>query len=116
MPQGVILRERTHDILRLADIYGRKRIYLIGILSFIAASAMCGLAHSMGWLVLFRLLPGLGGGAILPIALTIIADLYPVEERLKIQGLFSGVWGFAAIVGPLIGGCFGVGVTSWAVE
>jgi len=89
---------------RLADIYGRKRIYLIGILSFIAASAMCGLAHSMGWLVLFRLLQGLGGGAILPIALTIIADLYPVEERLKIQGLFSGVWGFAAIVGPLIGG------------
>ncbi|HYM68478.1 MAG TPA: MDR family MFS transporter [bacterium] len=89
---------------RLADLYGRKRIYLIGILAFIGTSALCGLSRSMGELVLFRLLQGIGGGALLPIALTIIADLFPIEQRLKIQGMFSGVWGLAAIVGPLLGG------------
>jgi EmrB/QacA subfamily drug resistance transporter len=89
---------------RLADLHGRKRIYLIGILWFIGASALCGLSRSMGELVFFRLLQGIGGGAVLPIALTIIADLFPLEQRLRIQGLFSGVWGLAAIVGPLIGG------------
>jgi len=89
---------------RLADLYGRKRIYLIGILTFIGASLLCGVARSMGALVLFRLIQGIGGGAVLPIALTIIADLFPIEQRLRIQGLFSGVWGLAAIVGPLVGG------------
>jgi EmrB/QacA subfamily drug resistance transporter len=91
---------------RLADLYGRKRIYVIGILGFIGASTLCGLAQSMWQLVLFRLLQGIGGGAVLPIALTIIADLFPIEQRLRIQGLFSGVWGLAAIVGPLVGGFF----------
>jgi len=89
---------------RLADLYGRKRIYLTGILTFIGASVLCGLSRSMDELVLFRLLQGIGGGAVLPIALTIIADLFPIEQRLKIQGVFSGVWGLAAIVGPLLGG------------
>lgn len=89
---------------RLADMHGRKRIYLIGILGFVGASALCGLSQSMGQLVFFRLLQGVGGGAVLPIALTIIADLFPLEQRLRIQGLFSGVWGLAAVVGPLIGG------------
>ena len=89
---------------RLADLYGRKRIYLAGILCFIGASALCGLSHTMGQLVVFRLLQGIGGGAVLPIALTIVADLFPVEQRLRIQGIFSGVWGLAALVGPLLGG------------
>ncbi|HEV2359811.1 MAG TPA: MDR family MFS transporter [bacterium] len=89
---------------RLADIHGRKRVYLIGILGFIGASALCGLSQSMGQLVFFRLLQGIGGGAVLPIALTIIADLFPLEQRLRIQGMFSGVWGLAAVVGPLVGG------------
>ena len=91
---------------RVADLYGRKRIYLAGILGFIFTSMLCGLSRSMDQLVLFRLLQGIGGGAVLPIALTIIADLYPVEQRLRIQGIFSGVWGLAAIVGPLLGGFF----------
>ena len=89
---------------RLADLHGRKRIYLLGIFSFVGASALCGLSQSMGQLVFFRLLQGIGGGAVLPIALTIIADLFPIEQRLRIQGLFSGVWGLAAVVGPLVGG------------
>ena len=91
---------------RIADLYGRKWIYLAGILGFIGTSVICGLARSMDQLVLFRLLQGIGGGAVLPIALTIIADLYPVEQRLRIQGIFSGVWGLAAVVGPLLGGFF----------
>jgi len=89
---------------RLADVHGRKRIYLTGILWFVAASALCGFSRSMDQLVLFRLLQGIGGGAVLPIAMTIIADLFPVQQRLRLQGLFSGVWGFAAIIGPLVGG------------
>ena len=89
---------------RLADLYGRKRIYLTGILWFVGASVLCGLSRSMDALVLFRLLQGIGGGAVLPIALVIVADLYPVEQRLRIQGIFSGVWGLAAIIGPLLGG------------
>ncbi|HKV44011.1 MAG TPA: MDR family MFS transporter [bacterium] len=89
---------------RLADLYGRKRIYLTGILWFIGASVLCGLSHTMGQLVVFRLLQGVGGGAVLPIALTIVADLFPLEQRLRIQGIFSGVWGIAAVVGPLLGG------------
>jgi EmrB/QacA subfamily drug resistance transporter len=89
---------------RLADLYGRKSVYLAGILGFVGASALCGLARSMGELVLFRLLQGIGGGAVLPIALVIIADLFPIEQRLRIQGMFSGVWGLAAVVGPLAGG------------
>jgi EmrB/QacA subfamily drug resistance transporter len=95
---------------RLADLYGRKRIYLTGIVWFIGASMLCGLSRSMDQLVLFRLLQGIGGGAVLPIALTIVADLYPVEQRLRIQGTFSGVWGLA-IVGPLLGGFFADHVT-----
>jgi EmrB/QacA subfamily drug resistance transporter len=89
---------------RLADLYGRKRVYLAGILSFLAASALCGMSQSMLQLVLFRFLQGIGGGAVLPIALTIIGDLFPLEQRLRIQGVFSGVWGLAAIIGPLVGG------------
>lgn len=89
---------------RLADLYGRKRIYITGILWFVGASVLCGVSRSMDQLVLFRLLQGIGGGAVLPIALTIVADLYPVEQRLRIQGVFSSVWGLAAIAGPLLGG------------
>jgi EmrB/QacA subfamily drug resistance transporter len=89
---------------KFADLYGRKHMYLAGILVFVGASMLCGFARSMGALVAFRFVQGIGGGAILPIALTIVADLYPLEQRLRIQGIFSGVWGVASIVGPLLGG------------
>jgi EmrB/QacA subfamily drug resistance transporter len=89
---------------RLADIYGQKLIYLTGILWFVGASVLCGFSQSMGELVAFRLLQGIGGGAVPPIAFTIVADLFPVTERLRIQGIFSGVFGLASIVGPLLGG------------
>ena len=99
---------------RLADIYGRKRMLFIGTAIFLAGSTLCGLAASMPMLVLFRALQGLGAGAILPIASTIIGDIYAPAERAKIQGWLSSVWGVSAIIGPLLG-AFIVEHLSWSV-
>jgi EmrB/QacA subfamily drug resistance transporter len=89
---------------RLSDRYGRRRVYLFGIATFLVGSVLCGAAQTMHQLVVFRAIQGIGAGALLPIAITIIGDIYTVEERARIQGLFSGVWGAASIVGPLLGG------------
>ncbi|WP_258838410.1 MDR family MFS transporter [Mechercharimyces sp. CAU 1602] len=89
---------------KLADLYGRKPVFIIAILLFITGSALCGLAQSMSQLVFFRALQGLGAGGVLPIAITIIGDIFPFEVRAKIQGWFSSVWGLAAIMGPFLGG------------
>ncbi|MDR5710045.1 MAG: MDR family MFS transporter [Armatimonadota bacterium] len=97
---------------RLADRYGRRRVYLFGIAAFLAGSVLCGAAGSMHQLVVFRAIQGIGAGALLPIAITIVGDLYTLRERARIQGLFSGMWGVASIVGPLLGG-FIVSVWSW---
>lgn len=97
---------------RLADRYGRRRVYLFGIAAFLVGSALCGAARSMPQLVAFRAIQGIGAGALLPIALTIVGDLYTLEERARIQGLFSGMWGVASIAGPLLGGLI-VAATSW---
>jgi EmrB/QacA subfamily drug resistance transporter len=89
---------------RLSDLYGRKRFILLGIAIFLIGSALSGAATSMGQLVLFRALQGLGAGALLPLGMTIIGEIYSLEKRARMQGLFSGVWGLASIIGPLIGG------------
>ncbi len=96
----------------LADRYGRRRVYLFGIAAFLAGSALCGAAATMPQLVLFRALQGIGGGALLTVAITIVGDLYNLEERARVQGLFSGVWGIASVIGPLVGG-FIVDAWSW---
>ena len=88
---------------RLADIYGRRRVLLIAIAVFLAGAVTCGFARSMPQLILARAAQGLGAAGLVPIALTVSGDLYSLKERAKIQGLFSGVWGFASLVGPLIG-------------
>ncbi|MBV8121828.1 MAG: MFS transporter [Alphaproteobacteria bacterium] len=88
---------------RLADLYGRKRVFFAGTGLFLVASALCGLAWAMVPLVLFRALQGAGAGAIQPIATTIIGDIYEPEERARIQGYISGVFGVAAIIGPMLG-------------
>lgn len=88
---------------RLADLYGRKRVLFVGTGIFLASSAACGLAWGMPALVAFRALQGLGAGAIMPIATTIIGDIYAPEERGRVAGYISGVWGFAAVIGPLLG-------------
>src|SRR2546425_8565361 len=89
---------------RLSDLYGRRRLYLIGIAAFVAASALCGFATSMLQLILFRALQGIGAGALVPLALTVIGEIYTFDERARMQAVFSGVWGFASITGPILGG------------
>ncbi len=89
---------------RLADLYGRRRVYLTGLAIFLVGSVLSGLAPSMTVLIVCRTLQGLGGGALIPLGMTIIADLYGLEQRARMQGYFSATWGLASIVGPLIGG------------
>ena len=89
---------------RLCDIYGRKPLYILGIVVFMLGSALCGQAQSMSQLIVFRGVQGIGAGAVMPITMTIIGDIYPLEQRARMQGLFSAVWGVASIAGPLVGG------------
>jgi len=89
---------------KLADIHGRKPIFLLGLALFVAGSALCGLASSMWMLIVFRTVQGLGAGAVQPISFTIAGDIFEPRQRARMQGFFSSVWGVAAIVGPAIGG------------
>ena len=89
---------------RLSDLYGRRRLYLAGIFVFIAGSAMSGAATTMTQLIVFRAIQGLGAGALIPLSMTIIGELYTLRERARVQALFSSVWGLASIAGPLVGG------------
>jgi EmrB/QacA subfamily drug resistance transporter len=97
---------------KLSDLYGRKLIYIISMGLFLVGSILCGLARSMEQLVIFRAIQGLGAGGVLPLAFTIIGQLFTLKERARLQGLFSGVWGVSAVIGPLIGG-FLVDQVSW---
>jgi len=89
---------------KLADLFGRKPLFLFGTAVFLIGSIASGAAQSMEQLILFRAIQGLGAGAVLPIVLTIIGDIFALEERAKVQGLFSGVWGLSSIIGPALGG------------
>jgi len=89
---------------KLSDVFGRRRFYLSGMVVFVIGSGLCGQARSMESLILFRTIQGIGAGAVIPLSLTIIADLYTVKERVRMQSLFGGVWGLASIAGPILGG------------
>ena len=89
---------------KLADLFGRKPVILFGIGLFLAGSVLCGAAWSMGTLIGSRALQGLGAGAIAPVAITIVGDIYSTAERAKAQGYIASVWGIAAVVGPTLGG------------
>jgi EmrB/QacA subfamily drug resistance transporter len=89
---------------RLSDLYGRRRMYLIGVAVFLVGSVLSGAATNMTGLIAARALQGLGAGAIIPLSMTIIGELYALAERARTQALFSGVWGVASIAGPLVGG------------
>ena len=89
---------------KLSDIYGRRPMLLIGISIFLIGSALSGLSWSMESLILFRGIQGVGAGAIFPISLAVIGDLFTPRERGKYQGLFGAVFGVSAILGPLLGG------------
>jgi EmrB/QacA subfamily drug resistance transporter len=97
---------------KLSDLYGRKPILLFGTGLFLVGSIASGLSTSMNMLIAFRTLQGLGAGAMQPVSLTIIGDIYTIEERAKVQGAFSAVWGIAGLVGPLTGGLI-VKYLSW---
>jgi EmrB/QacA subfamily drug resistance transporter len=98
---------------RLADLYGRKRILFWGIGVFLASSLLCGLAWSMLSLILFRVLQGLGAGAIMPVAMTLLGDVYRGADRARMQGYVSSSFGSAAILGPVVGAAI-VAHVSWS--
>lgn len=97
---------------KLADLYGRKPLFLIGTALFLLGSVASGASQSMEQLILFRAVQGLGAGAVVPLVLTIIGDIFDLAARARVQGFFSGVWGVASVVGPAAGGLI-VDHVSW---
>ncbi|WP_461215207.1 MDR family MFS transporter [Lacticaseibacillus sp. GG6-2] len=97
---------------KLADRIGRKPVFEVGLAVFVCGSLLSGLAQSMPVLIVMRALQGIGAGAIMPVTFTIIADIYPFEQRAKVLGFNGSAWGIAALVAPLLGG-FIVQQLSW---
>ncbi len=89
---------------KLADLFGRKPVFVGGVVVFLIGSVLCGFAPSMLVLVVFRFIQGLGAGAVYPTVTTLAGDLYSLQERARVQGYLSSVWGISAVVGPLVGG------------
>ncbi|MGB7925804.1 MAG: MDR family MFS transporter [Pyrinomonadaceae bacterium] len=89
---------------KLSDIYGRRLFYQLGIAIFLLGSVLSGMSTSMTQLIAFRAIQGLGAGALIPLGMTIIGDIYTVLERARMQAFFSGVWGLASVIGPVVGG------------
>ncbi|WP_163539329.1 MDR family MFS transporter [Gracilibacillus sp. YIM 98692] len=112
---GFLLMQAVTTMIygKLADLFGRKPIFLIGVIIFLIGSILCGLAPTMTLLVLFRLIQGVGAGAIHPIVTTIVGDMYTVKERAKVQGYLASVWGISSVIGPLLGGVI-VQFIDWA--
>lgn len=97
---------------KLSDIYGRRKLYAIAMAIFLVGCILCGLANTMTQLIIARAIQGIGAGGILPLAFIMIGEMFSLEQRARMQGLFSGVWGVSSIVGPLLGG-FLVDQLSW---
>ncbi len=89
---------------KLSDRHGRRLIYAVAVGIFCLGSALSGAARSLPQLIAFRALQGLGAGGVFPVAVTVIGDIFNLEERARMQGVFSGVWGLASLIGPALGG------------
>ncbi|MBC7933631.1 MAG: MFS transporter [Rubrivivax sp.] len=89
---------------KLSDLYGRRLFFQLGIAVFLIGSVLSGVSATMTQLIVFRALQGLGAGALVPLGLTIIGDVYTLEERARMQAYFGGVWGLASVIGPVVGG------------
>ncbi len=99
---------------KLSDMVGRKPIILIGIGLFLLGSILCGFAWSMPALIAFRAVQGLGAGAVQPMSITIVGDIYTVAERAKTQGYLASVWAVSSVLGPTLGGVFSqLGIWRW---
>jgi EmrB/QacA subfamily drug resistance transporter len=97
---------------RLSDLYGRKPVLLFGIAVFLVGCTLCGLAWNMVSLIVFRVVQGIGAGALIPVSQAVVADIYTGEARARMQGYISSTFGSAAVVGPMIGGLIATHV-SW---
>lgn len=91
---------------KLADLFGRKRLFVVGVLIFLLGSVLCGVSGTMAQLVIFRALQGLGAGIMMPLVQIIAADLYEVKDRGKIQALFTSMWMLSALLAPALGALF----------
>jgi len=103
---------------KLSDIYGRKRLFMLAIVIFVAGSALCGLATSMYELAGFRAFQGIGAGGIMPLALAVIGDIIPPRQRARYQGYMMAVFASASVLGPVLGGLLSgttdfLGVSGW---
>jgi len=97
---------------KLADLFSKRRLMLIGIGIFLLGSMLCGAANSMEAMIAFRAVQGLGGGAIYALSFIVVGVLFPADQRARIQGIISGIWGIASVLGPLAGGLI-VEYASW---
>ena len=89
---------------KLADLLGRRNVYITGLVIFMVGSALCGMANGMTELIIFRGIQGLGGGIMMPMAMIIIGDMFTGKERAKWQGIFGALYGLASVIGPQVGG------------
>lgn len=111
---GYLLTSTTTTPLfgKLADRIGRRRAFVLAIAIFLVGSFLCGQARSMEALVFARLLKGLGAGGLIPVTITVFGDLYPPEQRARVQGFVALVWGLSSVVGPAVGALI-LSVTTW---
>jgi EmrB/QacA subfamily drug resistance transporter len=94
----------------LGDRFGRRRLFVAGLLLFVGASAACALAHSIGWLVVARTIQGCGAALVAPLALTLLSAAFPPEQRARALGIFGSISGLALIAGPVVGGIIAQGL------